>query len=719
VARKDSAHFERYGRSYQLRIRTPEDLERLLTLDESLWAATSAPVRSLTGNADFLAFVDSDANGRIRTDEMRAAVRWLFERLADRSRLALETDEVPLAALDAARAPGAALLDTARFVLRTLDAPDSPTIDMARLRAYHADLRDTSINGDGVVTADAAADADARRLIADVMTCIGGVEDHIGRSGITVEALDTFLAQVRAYVAWSRQGTVPEGRESTDVMPLGAETPQACAALQAVAPKVEQFYALCRALWLSPSPEPLATEAGPVEPDEALAAAPLARPTPDALLPLEGDAVNPHFRPALAEFRRRAVEPFLGPQQTLSEEQWRRVRARFAAHEEWLAARPGPDVEKLGVEALERHLDATSAAAVRRLLTRDNEVARRRGELRDLEKLLLYHKHLLRLANNLASFPDLYDPTRRAMFEMGRLVMDGRWFNFAVLVHDLKEHADLARRSAIYVMYVELEQAGERADICVAVPATSGTIGGLCAGKRGVFFDVAGQRYDARVIRIIENPISFREALMAPFTSLGRFIAGKIEAISGVAQKGLQTKLGTQTQAIGAGLKQAVAAPPAPAGATPPSAQPPSAPTAPAAAGPASSRRDLLIGASLSLAALSSAFAFVTNQLSDLTAQQLGLAAVALLLLVLMPTGLVAAIKLARRDLSGLLEACGWALNARMRLTWRQRRQFTCREPYPQDATGTPARRYIRLLLVLIVLASAAFALVQWWQLHR
>jgi cytochrome c-type biogenesis protein CcmH/NrfG len=79
---------------------------------------------------------------------------------------------------------------------------------------------------------------------------------------------------------------------------------------------------------------------------------------------------------------------------------------------------------------------------------------------------------------------------------------------------------------------------------------------------------------------------------------------------------------------------------------------------------------------------------------------------------VLVPTAIVAALKLRRRDLSAILEGAGWAINARMRLNRRQRRQFTRLPSYPEGAVGTPGRRW--LLTVLIVLLLAALGVLAW-----
>jgi hypothetical protein len=528
-----------------------------------------------------------------------------------------------------------------------------------------------------------------------------------GEPGITAEGLEAFLKAADAHLEWAAAGDVPEGQQATDVMPLGEDTPAAYDAFVTARDKVDEYFARCRIAWLDPAvvthtPEVTAEPAELADAaaiDTVLCAAPIAKVSADGAMPLGGE-VNPLYRQAVDLFRELVVGPLVGAGDSLSETQWDEINAAFAAHEAWLESKRGAEVEKLGRQLLHEYLDDRYADAVRRLLAEDREVAERLAEVGKLKKLLLYQKHLLALANNFVSFPDLYDPDRRALFEMGSLVMDGRWFDLAVRVPDVQEHAELAKASSIFVMYLELTGDEGAEPVTVAVPAVAGAIGGLRVGKRGVFHRTDGRECDARVVRIIENPISFREALLAPVTRLGAFIAGKIESISGTAQKELEGKVGTAAQTVaGATHQPAVAATPAVGAAPVPSAGP--------------SRGNLLLGASVSVAALSSAFAFAAKQLSALSGWQLLGAAVALVLLIFLPSAVMAGLKLRRRDLSAILEGCGWAINARMRLTYRQRRQFTCRRPYPREATGTPRPAWYAAVLWLVLAAAAVFGVVK------
>ncbi len=696
-------HFDRHGRTYHLGIHNAEDLARVLELDPALWIATSAPVDGLTCDSDFLELVDFDGNGRIRTDELCESIRWLLDRLSDTSRLGAGEDAVRASAINAEHSDGARIRATAVYILKALGLPEDTALRLEHLQAFQDDLTRNAINGDGIVTPAVADDEQLRGFIADVRACAGGEDDRTGKAGITVGHLDSFLEQATAWLAWDDR----RGSQADVLMPLGDETPTACDAWLAVKGPVDDYFARCRLAWHDAEAAGKLAVVEAEEPpahDDVLRLAPLATVAAGASLVLN-DAINPAFRREVQTLRNLVVTPLLGDVAALSEDQWQSVCSALAPHAWWREDEPRVgeprsgeshrELGSLGRQRLEECLAGDYADGVRRLLEADAEVAERLRDIGRLRKLLLFHKHILRLANNFVSFPQLYDPQRRAMFEMGALVMDGRWFDFSVRVSDVKSHAKLAKTSAIYVMYVSLTCAEHTDAELVAVPATAGTIGGLRVGKRGVFDGIDGVRYDAEVVQIIENPISFAEALVAPFVQLGRFIGGKIQSLSGAAQKQLSGRFGKAVKGVKEGAVKAAQTTVVP---------PPPPPPRPVG----SSRRDMLVGASVSFAALSSALAFITKTLAGLTWWQLLIAVGSIALLIFLPSAIIAGLKLRRRNLSAILEGCGWAINADMRLSRRQRRQFTSRCPYPADALGTPRRRW----LVLVLLIGVAVALL-------
>ena len=118
------------------------------------------------------------------------------------------------------------------------------------------------------------------------------------------------------------------------------------------------------------------------------------------------------------------------------------------------------------------------------------------------------------------------------------------------------------------------------------------------------------------------------------------------------------------------------------------------------------------MGGTVAVAALTSAAAYITKTLAGVEAYKILIGVAAAILAIMLPTSILAIVKLRRRDLSALLEGSGWAINARMRLTFRQGRFFTFRPPLPRGARGT-RRRLLRLLAVIVAAVLAA-ALI-WW----
>ena len=324
-------------------------------------------------------------------------------------------------------------------------------------------------------------------------------------------------------------------------------------------------------------------------------------------------------------------------------------------------------VMSLGEQKLRKYLEPRFANSLRSLIADGTRTAAMMNKIRLLEKLILYQCYMIEFVNNFVSFPRLYDTHSRAMFEMGSLVMDGRRFNLAVKVHNRARHIRIAGASNMYLMYVEITPSGESPKLEVAVPVTSGGKGNLCISKRGVFYDTAGREYDAEVVHIIENPISFSEALLSPFQRLGRLLTGKIESITAKAEQKLDTRASAAVSHLGSEPSASRAAPKQTSGIV---------------------NGGLAMGAAVALAALGSAAAYITKTLAETSLSAIVFSILAALLLVLIPITIVAFLKLRKRNISAILEGSGWAINAQMRLTYRQARFFTERPRYPKGAKG-------------------------------
>ncbi len=110
----DPTSFRRAGRSWQPCLDDGYALAGLLELERALWVATGAPVATIRGDPGFLGYLDADGDGRIRADEVCAAVRWTLASLVDAGDIRAGNTSTALDRL----APGAAeLRAAARAVL--------------------------------------------------------------------------------------------------------------------------------------------------------------------------------------------------------------------------------------------------------------------------------------------------------------------------------------------------------------------------------------------------------------------------------------------------------------------------------------------------------------------------------------------------------------------------------------------------------------------------
>ncbi len=693
MATKQRMTFRRYGSSYHLLIETAEDLAQAAELDEAHWIATNAPVKTINCDETFLKLLDLDGGGRLTSREVKTAIRWLLEVLSDRQGVSDRSSVLRLDAINSSCEAGRRVHAAARKILSRSAGRDGDEIALETVRQVKAQVEASPVSEAGVVLPEAAEDEQVQQFIADVIAATGGAAHPGGDQGVGGRQLEEFLTAAAAQLDWKRRGALPASQARTDICPLGEQTAVAHATVSALRGKIDQYFAQCEAAaldqrfiqrmgWTEAELKDLDFD-DPTVIEEVLNKAPIARANAQRELRFD-EPINPYYAESLAQFGKQVLEPVLGRSgPTMSAGDWQKIKAVFAAHQAWLDAKPSSNVEALGAEKLRAYLDGPFADAVRGLIDDSAQAALELDNIRLVEKLILYQGNLIDLANNFVSFPHLYDPHRRAMFEVGTLVMDGRRFSLAVKVEDRARHADVAKSSNMYVLYVEVAGAGD-SSYEVAVPVTAGGAGNLCIGKRGVFYDLLSRECDARVVQIIENPISTREALLSPFRRLGRLVTGKIESFAAGAEKKLEARTSTAvSQAAPAGRTSGLAA------------------------------GGMLMGAGVAVAALGSAVAYVTKTLAGLSGWTVGIAILGAVLVVALPTAIIATLKLRRRDLSAILEGSGWAINARMRLSRKQQRFFTQRPRYPKGAKGIYGTlAFLAVLLAIAILALAA-SLVQ------
>jgi hypothetical protein len=705
----------------QVMFRTGGDLVRLAELDQKLWVVLSCPARGVMFDARTLELIDTNHDGRIHAPELLDAVQWAVARVRNADDLLQGAAALPLAAIHEDTPEGARLLATARRILAHVGKPGAQAIAPEDIAARVDVMKQMRFNGDGVVPPAAADDPEVRTAMEDVIRIMGGETDRDGTPGVNLLRLTAFFQAVEKFDAWWQ-----EAEHQPEILPLGAETAAAAACWQAVRSKVDDYFARCRLARyhaqaqasLNATAEDFAAmarqELSLTSP--AIAALPLATVAPDRPLPL-ADGLNPYWAAALEAFRRQTLAPlFPGSANHLTEETWQALGTRLRPYEAWLARKAGAAVESLGVVRLRRMLAAGIRDRIEALIRQDSEQECEHTLTEAVEKLILLNRDLVRLLNNFVSFADFYDPRRTEIFQAGRLYIAGRYCDLCVSVEEVDRHAMQAASSKLFLAYCELSQAatGAKRYICAAV--TAGFAETLWVGRNGIFYDREQRCWDAVIVRIVDGPISLKEAFWAPWKKIATMISDQIRKLVMARQE-------AALQAAARSVEQTAARAPGVSAAAP---VPPPAAALPRMDGAAMASSVAALGIAVGL--LGSAVGGLLGTVSKLPLWKSLVGVLLVILSVSGPSVILAYFKLRSRDLAPVLNACRWAVNRRIRMTMLLGHVFTQEAALPEGAerqlTDPYAdKNHARLTLLLGVLA-AALALVVWlwavgwWDAH-
>ena len=525
--------FFRAGDFDQVKLASGADLANLGALDQKLWVALACPTKGLEIDARTLALIDTDKDGRVRAPELIAAATFACNNLKNPDDLFKGEAALPLAAINDALPEGKTLLASARRILADIGKKDFTSISLEDVGDPARIFADTVFNGDGVITEMAAEDDATRALIREIGDTIGTVPDRSGKPGIDSTITDAFFAEARAYSAWYARGE----ESPANVFPIGPErTASAAAAVAAIKPKVDDYFGRCRLAAFDPralpalnrTPEeylPIAAVDLTISVEE-VAGFPLAVAAADRPLPLAG-AVNPAHAAALRTLRDDAVAALLGPRAELTESDWLALGGKLAPYDAWLAVKEGLRVEKLGLARVREILTSGGAEALADLIARDRALEAEAASIDQVERLVRYHRDLAHLCTNFVSFEDFYDG-RPAIFQYGTLYLDQRACHLCLPVTDAAKHATMAGLAGAYLAYLDCTRlaTGEKMQIVAAF--TAGESDNLMVGRNGVFYDRQGRDWDATITKIVDNPISIRQAFWAPYKKFVRLLEEQV-----------------------------------------------------------------------------------------------------------------------------------------------------------------------------------------------
>lgn len=635
--------FFRSGGFDQVRLDRISDWQALAELDQKLWAALACPTQGLEFDARTLAYIDADGDGRVRVPEVLAAVKWALSVLKQPEVL-LSADALPLAAINEQHPEGAKLLASAREIVANLGKTShqlsvDDTADLGKIFPANRP------NGDGIVPAELSDNAEVKQLIADVIATLGGETDRSGVAGVSQAKLDAFVAAAKAFVDWQRAGGKTE-------LPFGDDTAVHAAALANLRAKIDDYFVRCdlasydtRAVTaLNGSDADLAAIGSQLLNTDSAASEglPLARIEAGRALPLSA-GINPAWQAELDALK-PLLDAVLGKTDSLSKAGWEAVKSKLAPYQTWQANKPESPVNALGGERLGAILSSTCAADLAALIIYDLDHADEAAEIVSVDKLVRYQRYLRVLLNNFVNFRDFFARKDKAVFQNGTLFIDGRSCDLVVRVNDAGKHGALAGLSRAYLLYCDCvrKKTGEKITVVAAV--TAGDAGNLMVGRNGIYYDRAGNDWDATVSKIVENPISVREAFFTPYRRIARMISEQAQKFAASKDKAIEEK-------SAAGVTDAT-------GKVTSGDKP-----APAAPFDVAKFAGIFAAIGLAIGAIGTALAAVVSGFLALEWWQMPLAFAGVLLLISGPSMIMAWFKLRQRNLGPILDANGWAVN--------------------------------------------------------
>jgi hypothetical protein len=642
--------FFRAGGFDQVKLEAGADLMNLDQLDQKLWVALACPATGLEFDPKTLALIDTDKDGRIRAPELIAAVKWAGSMLDNPDDLVKSDDSLSLSTINERTPEGKQILASARQILTNLGKKDAAAISLADASDANKIFGNTTFNGDGIIIPESAPDDAVKAVINDIIACLGTVPDRSGKPGVDQAKADAFFTECAAMDGWTKQSEA----DAATIMPAGAATAAASAAVKAIKAKVDDYFGRCRLAAFDPraiallnrkEEEYLAVAAKDMSISAAeISGFPLAQVAAGKPLPLSG-AVNPAHAAAVAALQANAVKPLLGDKAELTEADWMALQARLGAFEVWNAGKAGAVVEKLGIKRIREILASKSKEAINTLIAKDKALEPEATAIANVEKLVRYVRDLHTLCTNFVNFKDLYDGGDPAIFQAGTLYLDQRSCTLCLPVEDPGRHASMAALAGTYLAYCDCVRKGTGEKRQIVAAFTNGDSDHLMVGRNGIFYDRKGVDWDATITKLIENPISVRQAFWSPYKKLVRFIEERVAKRAAAAEAASDAKLSATATAAAEADKAKAEAKKVDVGAV-------------AAMG-------------VAFGALATAFAALAGYLSGLVKLpfwQVCLAVVGLLLLVSGPSMVIAWLKLRKRNLGPILDANGWAVNARAKM---------------------------------------------------
>ena len=685
-------NFAGVGGVTRVNIVSGEDIAHLGELDQKLWTVLSCPVKGLELDEKTLAMLDVDNDGKIRVNEVIEAADWLTSVLKTNDLLFQQKGEINLNDIKQETENGQKIYASAKQILQNL-GKEGDVITIADTADSMAIFAKTKFNGDGVITTESTDDTDLKAVIENCIKTVGSTIDRSGVEGVNADQIEAFYANCADYDVWQK----------ASVLPYGDKTAAALAAYQAIKPKVDDYFLRCKLsafdstaeapLNVAPSQFEAISNKNLTECNAEIAEYPLSKIDTKGTLTLKTEAINPAWQAAFSTLKSIVFDADFAKKSVITEADWISVGEKFAPFIAWLDAKKGSVVESLGTEVISNILKENRKADLLAIVEQDKALESEANNIQAVDKLVHLCRDFYQLLKNFVTLLDFYSRNEKAIFQAGTLYIDQRSCDLCIKVSDMPKHNAMASFSGMYILYCDCVSKTKNETMQIAAVMTSGEVNNLMVGKNAIFYDRNGLDWDATVTKIIENPISIRQAFWSPYRRMSVWIENMINKRA--AEKDAKMMEETTTKLADAKV---------PADGEKATIKPPF---------DIAKFAGIFAAIGMAIGMIGTAFVSLADGLRGFTwYQYLGII-VGIMLVISGPSMIMAWLKLRKRNLAPVLNANGWAVNADIRVNIIFGGTLTKIATYPKLKLKDPfaeKKHIFRKIICIIVILGAIFA---------
>jgi hypothetical protein len=683
--------FLQLGGFEQPLISQASDVENLDKLDPKLWVALSCPIDSVDFNQDFLNYLDYDNDGRIRVPEILATVSWLKDALKSTEICFKSEAELKLEDINQDSQIGKDLFTTAKFILEQFGKANSQEITWNEVGQARSLLLEQPFNGDGVISNNTLPEEWFTDWLKVAISVVGAEVGGDSREGIDKVKFADFLIKLKSYQEWLK---------CAPAAPLKDKLEEGYNIYHQVEAKIDDYFARCALLAyddrakinLDPPLaiyEKLASE-DLSQKNELLLNLPLSLTKAEKKLPLLRE-INPLWKELILDFRSLVVKPLIGDLEELSFSDWLIIKDRLNEYSAWQSSNPVPLLSSYDEKQILELSDQLKLEKISQALVKEAEVATQAQSIDDLTKLIIIKNNLVTFLRNFVSFENFYRLSERAIFQAGTLYIDSRSCDLCIRVSDIEGHSKVANVGGIYLIYCVCTGKNSADVFNIVAAVTAGDSVNLKVGRRGIFYDALNKDWDAQIVKIVEFPISLKEAFWLPYRQIGNFINEQLEKFASAREKQV---IADATKGIDRAKNEV-------------------GKTAEPSAFDVGKFAGIFAAIGLAIGAIGTALASVVAGFMGLPLWKMPLVFLGIILTVSGPSVFLAWLRLRARNIAPLLDASGWAINARAKLNIAFGEKLTACRELPEGSNRLLVDPYakkskFKLYLIIFLLISIA-----------